>query len=495
MKLIRQIILLSVVLPAVGCGTEYHANQMINVDTGRGKFDLAVLRSPDELVAAGKITSYQPATIGEQTLQLWLITASPAGDDGAEALGTILLIHDIGRSKASMLSLGGKLAALGYDVVLPDLRAHGESTGEAFTYGANEKHDLKIIMDALLLQGSIGDKIVAFGTGVGGSVAIEYAAIDPNCVGVVAFQPYADIAGKLHTQGTFRFLSNEDLAETIRLGSQQAKFDPQEASAVDSAAALDCPLLLLRRRMDFGYPAAQADAIYQAAAGPKDIFDIPFGDDWAFRMSKPTYLAGALHNFSAGGLVTGYYRAAKFGEPFNPEAIAEADAQAADQDIDAVEADHQVDGQADDGDVDAAGEAEIQAVEAELAPLPSDDEPAGQADLDRPAEEVGQPISKHLDMRIAIEDLPVVGDPEALPAEADPETQLDVDSQADAEEAQADPAAEADAQVASDATDHAEAEAADPDDGEVESADADDAEAEVEQPQTFPRVIRRQRPE
>ena len=311
MKRTAQIALLAAMAFTAGCGTEFYANRMMNVDTSRGRFDLAVAGSPDRLIETGKITSYHQPRIGNQQLELWLISASSGitARTGGVSLGTVLLVHDIHRSKASMLSLGGKLAEMGFDVVLPDLRAHGASQGEAFTYGAYEKRDLKVVMDALLRQGSIDDKIVVYGEGLGASVAVGYAAIDPNCSGVVAYQPYADIAGVLRQDGTFKFLSERDLADVIALGADMGKFDPRQASATEAAARLACPLLVIRRRGDFGYPVEQAHAVYDRAGGAKEFFEIPMSDDWAYKTATASYLADVINAFANGGLVTGHYRA------------------------------------------------------------------------------------------------------------------------------------------------------------------------------------------
>ncbi len=323
MKLTAQIALIAAMFLAAGCDTEYYANKMINVNTSRGKMDLAMLGSQDRLIDSGKITAYRSPRIADRTVSLWLINASTdvTTRTGGQGLGTVLLIHDIGRSKASMLSLGGKLAEMGYDVVLPDLCTHGASTGENFTYGANEKRDLKVIMDALLRDGSIASKIIAFGTGLGGSIAVEYAAIDPHCVGVVAYQPFADIGGKLQDDMTYVFLSGADLAEVVSLGCDMAKFDPLEASATEAAARLACPLLVVRRQGDLGYPVGQAHAVYDIAAGAKDFYEIPLGDEnWAYSTSRPAYLAGIINSFANGGLVTGYYRAVASGDIVRPAA-------------------------------------------------------------------------------------------------------------------------------------------------------------------------------
>jgi len=321
MKRTIQFALMAAAICAVGCTPQNYAEKMVKVSSFRGRMDQTMIGSPANLVGKRYITSYRPAIIGDLTIQLWLISASPeiTARTGGKSLGTMLLIHDIHRSNASMLSLGRRLADMGYDVVLPDLRAHGSSTGEYFTYGALEKRDLKVIMDGLLREGGIDDKIIAYGSGLGGSIAIQYAAIDPHCVGVVAYQPYVDIKAALHKDGGFVGLSDTQLDEVIKLGGDMAKFDPVEASTVASAAKLTCPLMIVRRRADMGYPDSESTAIYDASPGAKELVEIQLGgDDWTYVTGPDDYRAKLLNAFATGGLVTGYHRALAPEEPPAP---------------------------------------------------------------------------------------------------------------------------------------------------------------------------------
>ena len=61
-----------------------------------------------------------------------------------------------------------RFTALGFDVVAYDSRAHGNSTGDACTYGYFEKDDLRLVLDQLNAS-----NVVLLGTSLGAAVALQ----------------------------------------------------------------------------------------------------------------------------------------------------------------------------------------------------------------------------------------------------------------------------------------------------------------------------------
>ncbi|MCA6474325.1 MAG: alpha/beta fold hydrolase, partial [Chitinophagaceae bacterium] len=61
--------------------------------------------------------------------------------------GTILMFHGHGGSKSGIIREATAFHAMGWQVVLTDFRAHGNSGGEACTIGANESLDVKAVYD------------------------------------------------------------------------------------------------------------------------------------------------------------------------------------------------------------------------------------------------------------------------------------------------------------------------------------------------------------
>jgi pimeloyl-ACP methyl ester carboxylesterase len=307
-----QLIILAAMFLLVGCGTDYYVDKMIMPSTQNGRMHQSMTGSGPSLVDSGKISEHRQATLTDgHTMDYWLIKASPeiTAHTNNQAVATIVMVHDLGESKSRLLKLGRRLGELGYDVVLPDLRRHGRSTGDYFTYGAREKDDLRTLMDQLRREQAVSPKIVAFGEGVGASIAIIYASYDPNCMGIVAYQPYADLKSDMESQSAFSMLKEGPLEEVMEAGCLKADFEPAQASAALAAMQMRCPIRLIRRKGDMNYPAEETQRIYESSNGSKEMTIVAMGgEDWSFVTDPTDYLAEQINDFAIGGLVSGYYR-------------------------------------------------------------------------------------------------------------------------------------------------------------------------------------------
>ncbi len=306
-----QWILVACLFCLVGCGDEYYQQRMLHPDISSGRLQESMAGSSDTLVARGQVTAARGFDYSDGfRMEFWLINASReiTSRTGGEALGTVLLLHDLGESRASLLQLGQMLAQLGYDVVLPDLRYHGQSPAPFASYGAYEKYDLELMMNQLQREGSIHGKILAFGEGLGGSIAIQYAAIDPSCMGVVAFEPYCDIRDVLKTDTAFAFVGNQDMSRIIEQAAASANFTSMDASAFQAVSSLRCPLMRVHRVADMGYNQNQVTALYAQSSAPKEIVAIDLGgEDLSYTLNANNFMATLINGFATGEVVSQYY--------------------------------------------------------------------------------------------------------------------------------------------------------------------------------------------
>jgi len=257
-----------------GCGTEFNARKIVECDATHGKLVEMLSGSPEALIKDGQISAHRRCETADGTeIDVWIINPPPLPEDQPETPhpGTVLILHGLGESKASFPypGAGRRLAKMGYDVVLPDLRTHGRSSGKYVTHGAKEKQDVKSVVDQLLQEGLIHEPVYAFGSTLGAVTAIQYAAIDPRCKGVFAMTPYKDARSIAQIQLVLP--SQKDLDSAIARAGEIAEFDPEEASAVKAAEKLEIPLLLAHAMLDAVVPADNSKAIHAAAAGPTEL--------------------------------------------------------------------------------------------------------------------------------------------------------------------------------------------------------------------------------
>ena len=244
--------------------------------------------SAEQLRKDGRISAHKICHGADGVaIDVWVVNARDKEGKPAKARATMLILHGLHQDKAKYLGIGERLAKKGYDAVLPDLRAHGDSGGQYVTYAVKEKHDLKAVIDALLKDKLIHPDVYVFGQNLSAGVAIHYASIDSRCKGVMAVAPYAglrDIA-----RYWYPLMSPKDFEAVLAKAGKLAGIDPAATSTAAAAAKLKCPIIISHGLLDASAPREHAVAVHKAAAGPKKLLtpgpghvlgDIFVFEDW-----------------------------------------------------------------------------------------------------------------------------------------------------------------------------------------------------------------------
>jgi len=96
---------------------------------------------------------------------------------GAPDRPAVVLCHDLGSSKRSMVNLAIALRSEGFPVLTFDLRGHGSSGGERSSLGVYEKRDLIGALD--WVEEKVPGPVGVFGAGIGAHAAVLAAAERP----------------------------------------------------------------------------------------------------------------------------------------------------------------------------------------------------------------------------------------------------------------------------------------------------------------------------
>ena len=124
---------------------------------------------------------------GPIRLAAWWLPA-PAPTDR-----TVVVAHGYGDAKIGGIAWAPTWHALGWHVLAVDLRAHGESEGDATTAGFFERDDLDQILDALRAEKPAMTTAVAlFGVSLGAACVAATAARRDDLAAVVLESPFAD---------------------------------------------------------------------------------------------------------------------------------------------------------------------------------------------------------------------------------------------------------------------------------------------------------------
>ncbi len=104
----------------------------------------------------------------------------------------VLAFHGVADNRVGILSQSELLLRAGYNVVMMDSRAHGESEGPIATYGWLERNDTRAILDSLVST-EHPLHIYALGESMGAGIALQSAAADPRIEAVVAEASFASL--------------------------------------------------------------------------------------------------------------------------------------------------------------------------------------------------------------------------------------------------------------------------------------------------------------
>jgi pimeloyl-ACP methyl ester carboxylesterase len=180
--------------------------------------------------------------------------------------GLVVYLHGVGDNRASGIGVAAHFAALGFDVLAYDSRAHGESGGDACTYGFYERKDLSRAIDKLG-----GGPVLALGVSLGAAVALQAAADDPRIALVVAVSSFSDLRTVAAERAPF-FASRGNIDQAFRLAEAEAAFRADEVAPVAAAARIRAPVLVIHGADDRETPPAHSQRIYAALAGPKRLY-------------------------------------------------------------------------------------------------------------------------------------------------------------------------------------------------------------------------------
>jgi fermentation-respiration switch protein FrsA (DUF1100 family) len=193
---------------------------------------------------------------------------------GVEGRGTVLLLHGVRSDRRSMLGRARVLARLGYALLLIDLPAHGESTGERITFGLREGEGVRAALD--FLRRELPDEpIGVIGASLGAaSVVLSGASPPPDAVVLESMYPTIEeaVANRLERRlgpagGTLAPLLLAQLP--LRLGVTADRLRP-----IDVLPALGAPVLIASGTRDEHTTIAETERLFAAAVDPKALWRV-----------------------------------------------------------------------------------------------------------------------------------------------------------------------------------------------------------------------------
>ena len=183
--------------------------------------------------------------------------------------GTVVYLHGSADNRASGVYIAERFLQRGFDALAYDSRAHGESEGNACTYGYYEKKDLSRAIDRLQAQ-----PVVVIGVSLGGAVALQAAAEDSRISAVVAVSSFSDLRTVVSERAPF-IASKANIEAAFRLAEEQARFNVDQACPLLAAPRIRVPAFLIHGQADTETPPAHSQRIFAALNGDKRLLLVP----------------------------------------------------------------------------------------------------------------------------------------------------------------------------------------------------------------------------
>ena len=213
----------------------------------------------------------------------------------------IVLVHGMGGSWPEMAALGRDLVGRAYDVLLFDLRGHGQSDPSRLTMGRRERADIRAVQAWAYEQGYTADRIGWLGHSMGASTLLMEAARNPEIQVAVLDSPFGDLPALLRTE----LPKHSHLPSWFNPGIEMAAYLAYGVRTDDIKPIRDArrwgtrPLLLIHGEADSIVPVRQALALADAAGPSCRAVTLPGVEHvQAYDRDPEQYVAGVDSFFS-----------------------------------------------------------------------------------------------------------------------------------------------------------------------------------------------------
>ncbi|MES2660908.1 MAG: alpha/beta fold hydrolase [Verrucomicrobiota bacterium] len=183
--------------------------------------------------------------------------------------GTLIYLHGVADNRAGGAGVINRFQKRGFDVIAYDSRAHGESGGDACTYGYFEKEDLRRVLDTVR-----PGPVVLVGSSLGAAVALQLTGTDERVSAVVAAEPFSDLRTVVTERAPFFFTSTV-IGKAIELAGHEGRFLVDSVSPEAAARAIMVPTLVIHGAADTDTPPDHARRVFAALGGPKRLILVP----------------------------------------------------------------------------------------------------------------------------------------------------------------------------------------------------------------------------
>ncbi|CAN7437513.1 alpha/beta fold hydrolase [Acidovorax sp. LjRoot129] len=193
---------------------------------------------------------------------------------GEQSRGAVLLLHGIRADRTQMLRRARFLARAGYSTLLIDLPAHGESSGDRITFGARESAGVLAAV-GFLRRELPRERLGIIGVSLGAASTL-LARPQPAADAVVIESMYPTIEEAVNDRLRMRLGKIGAVLGPVLLWQLPLRTGvrPADLRPIEKLPTFDSPLLVASGSDDEHTTWAETQRIYDAAEGPKEIWQV-----------------------------------------------------------------------------------------------------------------------------------------------------------------------------------------------------------------------------
>ena len=193
---------------------------------------------------------------------------------GRPGKGAVLLLHGVHANRLAMLPRAEFLHALGYAVLMPDFRAHGESSGNHTTFGALEARDAHAAA-CLLHTLAPHERVAAIGVSLGGAAAVlGRKPLPVDALVLESVYPTIDQAAKNRLHAWLGPIGSWIAPSLVRSLEPTVGVKPAELRPIDRIAEVRVPVLMAAGSADPYTPMDESKALFERLAQPKEFWAV-----------------------------------------------------------------------------------------------------------------------------------------------------------------------------------------------------------------------------
>lgn len=182
--------------------------------------------------------------------------------------GTIVMVHGIRAGKEIYINRAERMAKEGYNIVLFDLRAHGQSEGDYCTFGYHEEQDISSILDSIDQNPRLIGEYGIWGQSLGGAVALQALESDDRLNFGIIESTFGDFRTIVYDYAEYSMgIKNKVLINyVIYRAAKIGEFNPDEVIPKNSAKNIHQPVLVAHGGVDNRIDNSYGKEIYNNLA-------------------------------------------------------------------------------------------------------------------------------------------------------------------------------------------------------------------------------------